>query len=103
MKTQIMIATFILALALPSCAYLRENVDRPFGFIPAGDAECRWGIMQQDMSRPFKAREGVFERADPLAYKVTCQNDRGEPVAPGRCFEIECVTPHEESGINPAR
>jgi hypothetical protein len=85
----------VLLLSVSSCAFLRESLETPYGFMPAEDAECQWGIIGQGRGTPFGVKAGTFETARPLAHQVTCKNQKGEYINPGSCFYIDCVVPQE--------
>lgn len=87
--------TLAALLFLSSCAFLKESIERPYGFIPAEDAECRWGIIAAGQGAPFRVKAGKFEQAQPLVHRVTCRNEKGDYVNPGSCFFIDCDVPQE--------
>lgn len=85
----------VLLLSVSSCAVLRESIEKPYGFVPAEDAECQWDIIGQVRSPPFRVKAGTFEPAKPLAYQVTCKNQMGEFINPGTCSNVDCAVPME--------
>ena len=91
-KSMVTLAAFLI-LSVSSCAVLKESIEKPYGFMPAEDAECQWDIIGQVRGAPFRVKAGMFERAKPLAHQVTCRNRKGEYINPGSCFNIDCALP----------